>query len=217
MKNWSLVGVAMLAGVAATPAWSNILTFDGNICGPAGGQVCGNGSEIPQTYGDVAGVVDVQYDGVLGNAQTEPLNFWFANYSDLVNVAWRGNGDASGRAEIFLKPLDGNGITLLGLDLGSWPNSSRNTQLSILTGAGDILFETPVFEVNGLVHSSFDFNLTSADGIRIQWGPSAYNVGIDNVSFTTGSRPVPEPTTYALMAVGLVAVGAMVRRRRALA
>lgn len=215
MKNWSLVGVAMLAGVAATPAWSDILTFDGNICGPAGGLACGNGSEISQNYGDVAGVVDVQYDGILGNPTTDYLAFWNLNYSDLTNVAWRGNGDANGRAEIFLKPLDGNGITLLGLDLGSWPNASRSTQLSILTGAGDVLFATPEFVVDGLVHSSFDFNLTSADGIRIQWGPSAFNVGIDNVSFKTGTRPVPEPTTYALMAAGLVAVGAMARRRRA--
>lgn len=212
MKKLSVFGLAMLAGVASTPAWSNILTFDGNICGPAGGQACGNGSEISQSYGDVAGVVDVQYEGILGDATTDYLAFWNLSYSDLVNVAWRGNNDSSGRAEIFLKPLDGNGITLLGLDLGAWPFTSRSTQLSILTGAGDVLFATPQFVVDGTAHSSFDFNLTSADGIRIQWGPSAFNVGIDNVSFRAGV--VPEPETYALMAAGLVMVGAMVRRRR---
>ena len=36
----------------------------------------------------------------------------------------------------------------------------------------------------GQIHSHYDINLFSADGIRIPWGPSAFNVGIDNIDFS---------------------------------
>ena len=213
VKRQSLVAIAALASAIATPAWSDVLTFDGNICGPS---TCGNGTQITQTYGDVAGVVDVIYNRQVSppvSAGDELFNFWTTGYSDLVNVAWGGSNDNVGRAEIFLKPLDGNPITLNSLDLGTFGGFPQGTQLSVLSGASDILFQSAAFTVDGVVHSHFDFNLTSADGIRIQFGPSAFNVGIDNVNFTTGRQSVgvPEPTTVALFSMGLFAC---VRRRR---
>lgn len=74
-------------------------------------------------------------------------------------VAWGSINDAIGRAEIFLNSLDGNGIMLLGLDLGSFPNANRDTQLSIYSGAGNLLFATPQFTVLGSTPSSFTFAL----------------------------------------------------------
>lgn len=63
-------------------------------------------------------------------------------------------------------------------------------------------------------------------GLGSQW-PYGYEAFVDNVrmDFTTGggldanfdfmpTNTVPEPTTYALMAVGLAAIGAVARRRR---
>ena len=216
MKKLSFIGLALLASAAATPAWSNTLTFDGDICGPAGDGACSNFSRIGQNYGDVAGVVDVVYynRAVTPASADTSLSFWDANYSHLTTVAWGGSSDGVGRAEIFLNPVGGGGITLLGLDLGAYPNSDRSTQLSIFTGAGVELFATPQFTVLGATPSSFTINLFSQDGIRIQWGPSSYNAGIDNVSFSVGA-PVPEPETYAFVAAGLVLVGAVTRRRRA--
>ena len=215
MKKLSFMGLALLASAAATPAWSNILTFDGDICGPAGDGVCLNFSLIGQNYGDVAGVVDVVYDRDVGSGSGEDsLSFWDSAYSGLTSVAWGAANDAAGRAEIFLNPLGGAGITLLGFDIGSYPNVNRDTQLSIYSGAGNLLYATPQFTVLGNTPSSFTFSLFSQDGIRIQWGPSAYNVGIDNVSFVAGGAPVPEPETYALMATGFAMTGLMARRRR---
>lgn len=49
---------------------------------------------------------------------------------------------------------------------------------------------------------SLVFDLESTSGIRIQWGPTAYYVAIDNLSFEV----VPEPGAAALLALGLVAL-----------
>ena len=69
----------------------------------------------------------------------------------------------------------------------------------------------------GNIHNHFDFNLTSANGIGIQFGPDGYNVGIDNVSFAVDrvvDGGVPEPASWALMLLGFAGLGAVMRRRR---
>jgi len=64
---------------------------------------------------------------------------------------------------------------------------------------------------------SLTFVATSASqmlSFRLAQGEKAY-MGIDGISVTTGglTPAVPEPSTWALMAMGVVAVGAMRRRR----
>ncbi|MFO1321635.1 MAG: PEP-CTERM sorting domain-containing protein [Burkholderiales bacterium] len=205
-----IIGVALQTLATSASAITSTLTFDGDICPDS--LTCGDFALIDQSYGDIAGIVDIQYDRLLGDDNGEHrLSFWTTGYSDLTNVAWGSSGDAAGTAEIFIKPLDGNPITLKSFDLGSWPNTDRGTQFTILDGDGNILVSSGAITILGAVRSHFDIDLASASGIRIQWGPSAYNVGIDNVAFEVTA--VPEPQEYALLLAGLGLVGWAARRR----
>ncbi len=203
--------------VAAAPlAPAAVLDFSGNICSNSSGGACNDGALISSDYGDIAGVLDVQYRNLSGNPTLTELRYWRNDYSDLVDVAWTDGGDAVSRAEIFLKPLDGSLITLNGFDLGAWPDSQITTSFSILDGNGTLLTDSGGIITVGIqpgnFHSSFKFSgISSASGIRIQWGPSAYNVGIDNIDFTVSAVPLPEPV--GLLGSAMVALAA---RRRGL-
>lgn len=213
----SVLGVGMLGLALAIPAQANVLTFDGNICN--GGSSCGNGSFIDQSYGDVPGQVDVVYRNVAGGGNPPPpgLRFWTTDYNDLVNVAWTDGGDGAAIAEIFLSPEPGMQVTLNSFDLGAWPDTQRGSQYTIFDGAFNSLLSSGPLTIGifpGNLHNHFTPNLTSNNGIRIQWGPSAYNVGIDNVNFTVSPiqhSTVPEPATGLLLAGGL---GVLAVRRR---
>lgn len=218
-----VIATAAAAGLAlplAAPAQAAVLTFDGNICSGVGGP-CVSGSVIDQTYGDAANV-DVQYNYDITNAlysrggANSGLRFWSIQYSELTNVAWGGQDDNTGTPEIFLQPIGGS-VTLNGFDLGSWPNVSRTSQVTIVDGANNVLFSSGQILVDGNVHTHFSFALTSNNGIGIQWGPSGFDVGIDNVDFSVGpyvTGGVPEPGTWALMLIGVGTVGAMARASR---
>lgn len=201
---------ATVAGTAQAGAPSSMLTFDGSICS---GGPCSSGSRIDVSYGDITGVLDVQYNREITLSQTDArLSWWDWSYSDLYGVAWGSSGDATGTAEIFLKPADGYQVTLHSFELGSWPRTTRDTQVTLLSGAGATLMSSTPLTISGATHTDVLAGITSADGIRIQWGPSAYNVGIDNIAFDV--TPIPEPETYALMAMGLGMIGWSVARRR---
>jgi hypothetical protein len=212
-----LVAVAFSLPAAAI---DYVLDFSGNICNVTGGG-CSNFYSILDSYGDVPGIVDVQYDRQVGaSIPDRRLSWWDANYSELRGVAWGGNGDAAGTAEIFLDPAPGQQVTLSGFQLGAYPNIDRLTYIRILDGSGDVLAEggslgsaASKITISGASSSTFDFALTSDEGIRIQWGPSAYNTGIDNIRFSV--TPIPEPGTWALMGAGLALLGFSARRRRA--
>lgn len=200
-------GLAAVVAMGAPAAQAAIYTLDFDRMAACAGN-CGNGSAISQTYGDVAGVVDVQYDGDHTTAVVTQMAWWDDSYNDLRGVAYGGTN------EIFLKPLDGKGITLLGFDIGAWANTTRQSQVSVLDGAGNVLFATGPTTIGifpGNLHNDFDGPWTSLDGIRIRFGPDGFNVGIDNIRFETGV--IPEPSTYALLGAGLLGVGATLRRR----
>ena len=119
MRRLVPVAAALSSAISASAASAYTLTFDGGsrTCGV----VCVNNSTILQTYGDVAGVVDVQYsrDTTLfpvGAAGSE-MFWWGPDYNNLFGVAF---GDGSPfAAQIYIAPLNGHQVTLHGLDVGA--------------------------------------------------------------------------------------------------
>ncbi len=201
-------GLAAVVAMGSPAANAAIYTLDFDAAVACGAGACGDRSPISQSYGDVAGVVDVSYDADYSDALLTSMLWWTDAYNDLRGVAYGGVN------EVFLKPLDGRGIRLLGFDIGAWPNTTRASQVSVLDGAGNVLFATGPTTIGifpGNLHNDFDGPWFSTDGIRIRFGPDGFNVGIDNIRFETGV--IPEPSTYALLGAGLLGIGATLRRR----
>src|SRR5690349_2455947 len=169
--------------------------FDGT---PAGDPSCAaNGMYILESYGDVSGVVDVTYSQP-DQSPFRTLRFWDADYNELHGVLWADGGDGPGsHARIELAALGGP-LTLTHFDLGAYSHSTLHTIVDVYDLAN---LGTALFHYDGNVgvqpgdHSTpFDFAFVSSAGFRIDWQNSAYNVGIDNVTFDAAAV-IPEPET----------------------
>lgn len=229
----AIVAVAALAASGAHARTEYLLDFDAaTACDavPGARGSCFDRADLGPSYGDVPGIVDVRFDGVAKNDVPNPMNWWSTGYNDLTGVAFGNSGeDNFAAAEIVIEALDGNGITLLGFDLGAWLNAKRRSQWVILDhGTGEVLARTrmasdPLIDIGTLAtpgnpsrSTPFTFDLFSPTGIVIQWGPGSWFVGIDNIRFAAGAfpTPIPEPSTTALWAMGALAAGAGLRHRR---
>lgn len=157
---------AVVASALAASASAATRDFEGDICGGP----CGNGSRIDADYGSIPGQLGVSYNRGGSSCLVDPtLSYWQFDYSELVDVAWGGDSDAVGRAEIFLDPAYGYEVTVSQFQLGAWPNTDCTTQVSVLDGLGAALFASAAdIKISGLASSTFSGPWTSADGIRIQ-------------------------------------------------
>jgi hypothetical protein len=178
---------------------------------------CGNGGYLSQSYGDVAGVVDVDYSAPRQTAATS-LRWWDTGYNNLRGVAWADSSDANSLARIAIKAVDTTAtVTLQSFDLGAYPNSTRATTLNVYAiGGGAPLYTFAGSVGNGSVSAnSFTPNISVVGGLWLEWADSAYNVGIDNIQYTVSAvTPVPEPETVMMMLAGLAGLSLVVRRRR---
>lgn len=174
---------------------------------------CTNGGYLNQSYGDVAGALDVSFGQVLQPAGTS-LRWWSAGYNDLWGVPWADGTDTQSQARIELRALNGHAVTLSQFDFGAYPSVPRNANITVYDlGTNQSLFHYEGNIGNGSAHQTFgNLNLSSAAGLRIEWRDSAYNVGIDNVVFEVSA--VPEPSGWALLLAGLGFVGLAAKHRR---
>jgi len=189
-----------------------MLDFSGPVCsaspdGSGAFAACGKGGFINQAYGDSAGA-NVTYQASPGSPTS--MYFWADSYSGLENVAY---GDVGNTPTILIVPTPGNTVTLSGFYIGSWPNVDRFSQVTVLDLAGGSpLVSAGSITILGAASTIFSINATSSAGFSIAFGPDGYNVGIDNVDFTT--LAVPEPASMALPLAGLAVVGAAGRASR---
>lgn len=232
MKRISLLAIATL--FAANTASAQVLLSD-NFNGLAGGNSSLNFTSFPN-WTVLSGTVDVvksgdysitctggsgsciDLDGSTGQAGTIGTQTFFFGAGERFNLTFDMSGNQRGYAnDSFIMRLVFGGNT-------QYANANATGQLSF-SGAG--LF-SPTFTYQ-LVNvpsnqpwstSSFAFDFVNAGQVSVQFATTGGdNVGpmLDNVSITKtpATNVVPEPSTYALMAAGLVAMGVVARRRRA--
>jgi hypothetical protein len=216
----ALISLVLAGALPSAHAVDVTLNFSGNICGIAGNAPCANSSNIGQSYGDIAGVVDVSYrSAVTGTGVTyeDFLHYWDAGYSNLTGVAWGGANQTGFYSEITFRPLSaGQQVTLNGFDFGDYLDSNGGSSVSIYALNGSLLWNGGSFNPGATAATHFAPAISSATGLILRWGPDGYNVGIDNIQFTVAgsTAPVPEPETWGLMLAGLTATGWYARRRR---
>jgi hypothetical protein len=148
---------------------------------------CGEYGYVLQSYGDVAGVVDVAYSAPKYPGQS--LRWWDTNYNDPYGVLWATGSDTDSTAHIDITSLQaGRGSALTHFDVGAYSNSTRTTSITITDLANNGVRYSCGGGVgmagNQNVATPFDFDqpLFSAKGIGIEWKDSACNVGIDNIT-----------------------------------
>jgi hypothetical protein len=214
-------GAAVLAlCLTSYGAPAAVLSFTDVVCEEPP-TACGNGLRINQSVGDTT-ELDVVYSNRVapGNSAEFSTNLsgirWFdAGYGDLAGVAWARGDDGVG--EIALLPAEGFQVSLDGFDLGSF-YADTGTQYTVYDGSYNVLASSgplvlDAFGPSGRIHYHYDFDLTSATGLIIQWGPDSSNVALDNLAFEVS--PVPAPASLALFGTGLAALAAWRRRRPA--
>jgi len=215
--NIALALGALAAAVVAAPAAATIYTLTFDRAEACDGGVCANFDPISQSYGDVPGL-DVSYqtvDNPGDSIATGTVNYWDVDFGDLVDVAWGGFDTPSGAAQIILRARQGATIDLLSMEFAGWPATDRTSTVRLYTL--DMTFITSFgFTAPGVGHIDvFCGDCSSTEGLVLEWGPDAFNVGIDNVRIDV-SGVIPEPATWAMMIAGFGIVGPAARRRRAL-
>jgi hypothetical protein len=186
-----------------------------NVDGSGAFQSCSDFGRLNQAYGDVAGVADVTYSEPRFTAGLRSMEWWASNYNDLYGVGFAESNDADSYARITLAALSGP-LVLTHFDLGAYADTTRPTHVEVRDlGTNALLFSYAgnVGSASPDVPTSFDFHLPSASGFQIDFYDSAWNVGIDNITFGTLAA-IPEPETYALLVSGFGLLGFVARRKQ---
>ena len=218
-KYLSLVAIAGAATLASSPAMAaTTLTFS-SACGG----LCANGADISQSYGDIAGLLNISYRSVASNGSAATIGTarsWTSEYGNLTDVVWGAEGGTLEIAFNLLAP--GKQITLNSVDYAAWGGADVSTKIALYALANAGGFYTSTLASSALTapaigHSTWAPNLTSANGFVLHFGPDGYNGGLDNLTFTISDvaavAAVPEPATWLSMIVGFGLVGAADRRR----
>ncbi|MFM9874203.1 MAG: PEP-CTERM sorting domain-containing protein [Fimbriimonadaceae bacterium] len=208
-------------GAVSAVSQATIFTFDIDQLG--------NGSALPQGYGDNVTSANmgtfhyeiangttpdilVSYAGSPGG-QTD-VNWWSTGYSDLTNVM-EYEPDGAPVFSVTFTGTNGANAVLNSFDLGNFGASVILPGLTVRNGSGTILWQQTNIAVasSSSPHLSFNVGGLSASVLTLEvnvagLGGNSDNIGLDNISFSQDS--VPEPISM----LGLAAFGLIAARRR---
>jgi len=181
----------------------------------------GSTQTIPQGYGSTPFLQTSYFGrsafGDVGETRCAGLTLWKESYGALDRVVIPCIPNSV--AQIGLRPLAGRALTIGSFDFASYP--SRN-------GVGPAVETTVrIYDENWLElfvqtlsvsgpRVTVSPNLRTTGQVYVQFGRD-WNVGLDNLAYTIDAGEVavvPEPSTVALLGVGLAGVAAGARRRR---
>ena len=204
-----------LKGVAAAAALLLISQAHAVGSAGAGGRLVGIGSSTAPIVGqqsdflvNVAGINSVAVAGTAGNTV---LNVNVGAGSSVVGIGWNVNNTAftpSWLSEMVV----------------SFTNTDGTGGVNLTVGTGDDNAGTAAYSSGGvldLVGLGLSFTANANGLVRFEFFESFNDAGVNpdgiwnSGALTLQVVAVPEPATYALMAMGLFAVGALARRRKA--
>jgi hypothetical protein len=190
----------------------------------------GNGTPIPQTYGDrvIAGTMGTFTYGTgggftpnvvvdyRGKSTQVDLNHWTTGYNQLVNVLEYEPDGANGY-QIILTADPGFEVSLESFDLGNFGGAVTVPGVRVLDRNGSEIFSRTNFAIPAATgpHTDFDFapfftdTKLTIDIDTTGMGGNSDNIGLDNIRFSQ-SEVVPEPGVCLL----LIGLGAGLLRRR---
>jgi hypothetical protein len=99
----------------------------------------------------------------------------------------------------------------LGVRYGNCPTASPVTVRGFL---GAVQTNVLGLSVSCNVFQQYNFNFNNVDRIQFDETASLSNLMLDNLSFSAATTTVPEPTTFALMALGAIVVGGATSARK---
>jgi hypothetical protein len=204
------------AAMACLPAHATRLTFDGIVSvgltqnTSYGDRVVAAGTGLTLDGGATPNVI-VNFRSLLaGNTEFEVYS---NGYSGLASALGDTAYDVPGYFELI--PDAGFDVVLESFVLGAWSTRTYpNSQVRIvdLGPAQTEYFNTGLFAFPGnTVFSYPKAPIRSTNGLRVYISDFG-DLGLDNVQFSQVAT-IPEPGTWALMALGLAGVAGLARRR----
>lgn len=219
-----MLSTAILAATFALVSTPSTAATTLNFASECGG-VCAAYGTVSQSFGDVAGVLDVSYRSVASSGSTTTAGAaytWSSGYGDLSSAIW---GTQNGALEIAFNLLAPNKqITLNSVTFAAYSGNIVQTQFAIYSLGSAGGFFLPLLPSGSLTslgsgHETWSPNFSSTSGFVLHFGPDGFNSGIGELSFTVSDvaavAAVPEPATWLSMIVGFGLIGAAARRRTA--